>query len=92
MLSQSNLKIEAHYYQHYMELALACLSEKERQAITLRFLKPHTIAQVANYLKMSWEEADRLIDRAVDKMRDRLNRAVQTNGYGEFDEKLNIAK
>jgi DNA-directed RNA polymerase specialized sigma24 family protein len=92
VLSKSNLKIEAHYYQHYMELALNCLSEKERQAITLRFLNPHTIAQVANYLKMSWDEADRLIDHAVEKMREHLTRSVRLNGFGEFDEKLNIAK
>jgi len=76
VLSKSNLQIEAQYYQHYLELALTCLSEKERQAIHLRFLKPHTIAQVANYMKISWEEADRLIDLAVEKMRERLTRAV----------------
>ena len=83
MLTQSNLQIEAHYYQHYMELALLCLSERERQAINLRFINPHTIAQVANYMKMSWEEADQLIDKAVAKMRERLQRAVDSRTPNE---------
>lgn len=70
VLSRCDLRIEAQYYQYYVEKALSRLSETERRAIHLRFLKPRTIAQVATQMKISWEEADLLIDHAIEKMRE----------------------
>lgn len=70
MLSRCDLRIEAQYYQYYLDKALARLSDIERRAIHLRFLKPRTIADVASQMKMTWEEADFLIDHAIEKMRE----------------------
>ena len=55
-------------YQHVIEKALLALTETERQVIFLRFWEPYTIAQIADRIGASWEEADLLIDCAVRKI------------------------
>ena len=60
-------------FQNYPQLladGLDQLDEFERKAIFLRFWQPYTIAQVAAELRMSWEASDKLIDRALGKLRE----------------------
>ena len=57
--------------QHYvmaLERGLRVLNTPERAAIVMRFLDPQPISGIAERLGMSWEGADRLIDRAVEKI------------------------
>lgn len=55
-------------YQHVIEKALCALNDLERRVVFLRFWEPYTIAQVADQIEVSWEEADHLIDGAVRKI------------------------
>ncbi len=55
-------------YQNVIEKGLAVLTNIEREAIFLRFWQPYTIAQVADRLRLRWEEADRIIDQAILKI------------------------
>ena len=64
-----DLKVPAHKYQHLLELGVKKLSLLERRALLLRFWGTHTITEVADELKITWEEADQLIDTAVAKIR-----------------------
>ncbi len=64
-----DIKVPADHYQHLVEVGLARLSDLERRAIFLRFWQPYSIAQVADQLNLTWDEADRLIDRGVAKVR-----------------------
>ena len=45
------------------------LNEMERKAIFLRFWPPYSIAQVADELKVTWDHADEIINRAIEKLR-----------------------
>ena len=76
-MSSSDIKIEAQYYLHYLDKAMVCLSENERRAVHLRFMKPRTIAQVASRMNMTWDEADRLIDTAVSKVRENFRQSLR---------------
>lgn len=78
VLSQCDIRIEAPYYLHYLEKALSCLSDMERRAIHLRFIRPRTIAQVASQMKVSWEEADSLIDVSIEKVRLSFRESLRT--------------
>ena len=64
-----DLRVPAHKYQHLVEQGLRTLSVLERRALFLRFWQPYAIAEVADDMKLNWEEADKLIDRAVAKVR-----------------------
>lgn len=60
-------------FQHYLQILedeLQKLNQQERKAIYLRFWVPCTIAQVATELRVSWEAADSIIDKAVCKLRE----------------------
>lgn len=69
VVEPSDTRVRADQYQHLVELGLARLNEIERRAIFLRFWQPYTIAQVADHMNLTWDEADRLIDRGVAKVR-----------------------
>lgn len=69
VVEPSDIRVRADHYQHLVEKGLARLNDLERRAVFLRFWRPYTIAQVADQMNMSWEEADRLIDRGVAKVR-----------------------
>lgn len=79
VLKPCDLRIEVQYYQHFLEKALSRLSDVERRAIQLRFIRPRTIAQVATQMKLSWEEADLLIDTAIEKMRESFREFLRSN-------------
>ena len=68
--STDECSVEIQNYRQLLEAGLRRLNSNERKAIFLRFWGPYTIAQVATELRMSWEAADKLIDRAVEKLRD----------------------
>ena len=67
--SKDEIAVPIDQYQHLVEKGLARLDEIERKAIYLRFWQPYTIAEVADGMNLSWNEADRLIDGAVGKIR-----------------------
>mgnify|MGYP002782448148 CR=1 FL=1 len=46
------------------------LTQSERKALCMRYWGPCSIAQIATELRVSWEVADKLIDRAIEKLRD----------------------
>lgn len=68
VLSPCDEALGAHEYLHVIEKAMKDLNELERRAFFFRFWEPHTIAQVADKLRLEWEEADRLIDRTILKI------------------------
>ena len=78
----SDLKVPAHKYQILVERGLKSLSVLERRALSLRFWQPYTIAQVADRMKLSWEEADRLIDIAVFKVRAVIRKHLNNSDGG----------
>ena len=63
-----DVQVPIQYYQHYLGIAMARLSQDERRAVYFRFLKPRTIAQVADRLGLSWKETDALIDQSIAKV------------------------
>jgi DNA-directed RNA polymerase specialized sigma24 family protein len=69
VVEPSDVTVPADQYQYLVEKGLRRLDELERRAIFLRFWQPYTIAQVADQMNMSWDDADRLIDQAVAKIR-----------------------
>ncbi|HEV8607582.1 MAG TPA: sigma-70 family RNA polymerase sigma factor [Tepidisphaeraceae bacterium] len=52
-----------------LEEAVACLSEKDRQAIMLRFYESKSLAEVGTILGISEEAAKKRVSRAVEKLR-----------------------
>lgn len=71
-----DLKVPAHKYQHLVEQGLRTLSVLERRALYLRYWQPYTIAEIADDMRLSWEEADKLIDRAVAKVRAAMRKGM----------------
>ena len=57
-----------------LEEAVACLSEKDRQAIMLRFYESKSLAEVGTILGISEEAAKKRVSRAVEKLRAILTR------------------
>lgn len=55
--------------------ALKALDEKERSAIYLRFWVPCSIEEVAKQMHISWPQADALIERALQKLRNHFRKA-----------------
>ncbi len=76
VVSESDLKVPANQYMPLLELGIKGLTPTEKRAIFLRFWEPYTIAQVADQLSISWNQADRLIDGAVEKIRETFRRHV----------------
>jgi RNA polymerase sigma factor (sigma-70 family) len=61
-----------------LEEAVACLSEKDRQAIMLRFYESKSLAEVGTILGISEEAAKKRVSRAVEKLRTLLCREGAT--------------
>jgi len=57
-----------------LEEAVACLSEKDRQAIMLRFYESKSLAEVGTILGISEEAAKKRVSRAVEKLRKLFSR------------------
>src|SRR4051812_41913741 len=57
-----------------LEEAVACLNEKDRQAIMLRFYESKSLAEVGGILCISEEAAKKRVSRAVEKLRTILTR------------------
>jgi RNA polymerase sigma factor (sigma-70 family) len=57
-----------------LEEAVACLGEKDRQAIMLRFYESKSLAEVGTILGISEEAAKKRVSRAVEKLRTILTR------------------
>ena len=65
----SDCHVDITKYEIILDDALKVLTEKQRLVIYLRFWQPYRIEQVSKHLKISWEAADRLIDQAVETLR-----------------------
>src|SRR6266850_162812 len=57
-----------------LEEAVACLSEKDRQAVMLRFYESKSLAEVGTILGVSEEAAKKRVSRAVEKLRKLFSR------------------
>ena len=51
---------------------LWALESQKRQAIQLRFWEQNTIEDIAKILKISWDEADKLIEATICELRQKL--------------------
>lgn len=60
--------------------ALTSLSPPAQKAINLRFWENYTIEEIANVLRISWDNADQLIESSLIELRERLS------GIGCFSE------
>jgi DNA-directed RNA polymerase specialized sigma24 family protein len=87
VVNRSDLKVPADQYMQLLELGLKDLTATERRAIFLRFWEPSTIAQVADQMHITWDQADRLIDGAVEKIRETFRRHIQSAQPGKPEDK-----
>lgn len=55
--------------------ALTELSPQGQRAINLRFWENYTIEEISEELRMSWDEADELIEQSLKQLRSRLLKA-----------------
>ncbi len=62
------IQISGAAYMYEFERAMSQLSPLERTALSLRYVAPLPIARVADGMGMSWDGADELIDRAVQRV------------------------
>jgi DNA-directed RNA polymerase specialized sigma24 family protein len=67
--SDYDLKMTMYRYRSALERGIKQLTELERSVIVQRFIRDKTIAQVAEWVGVSWNGADALIDRSVAKLR-----------------------
>lgn len=56
-------------YERILNEGLFALDDIERKAIFLRFWAPSSIEQVSKELKISWDAADQIINRSIEKLR-----------------------
>jgi RNA polymerase sigma factor (sigma-70 family) len=67
--------------QPVLDQALAALSDKDREAILLRFYRSLTIREIATTLGIATDAAQKRLDRATERLRGKLaRRGVQTSG------------
>ena len=59
----------ANSYELVLMAGLRKLDDTERKAIFLRFWLPSSIQDVSVELKISWEFADQIINRSIEKLR-----------------------
>lgn len=52
--------------------ALIGLSPQAQRAINLRFWENYTIEEISQHLRISWDQADQLIEKSLLELRDRL--------------------
>ena len=71
--SPSNLAMPVDFYHQAIEAGLKNLNELERKAIFLRFWECLPIARIADLIGLSWEHTDRVIDAAVEKLRNEMH-------------------
>lgn len=55
--------------------ALSELPPRGQRAINLRFWENYTIEEISSELRISWDEADQLIERSLKNLRERLSKA-----------------
>lgn len=55
-----------------LHILLNQMSWQHRCALHLRFWEDHTIAQIAGLMNMTWQEADKLIEEAIEQLRTTL--------------------
>jgi RNA polymerase sigma factor (sigma-70 family) len=73
-LPESSAAIEWQRLQPVIDDALAELGEQDRSALLLRFFKNRSFAEIGAALRVSDEAARKRVDRALEKLRDRLAR------------------
>jgi enterochelin esterase family protein len=63
-----------------MDAALARLQEADRSALTLRYLEEKSVAEVGQHLGISEEAAQKRIDRAMGRLREKLGVSTEQLG------------
>lgn len=76
-LHGGGLEIGAQAYRMFLEERPIALSDLERTAINLRFVVALPIAKVADRMGMSWDGADELLDRGVQKILGKTSRPLR---------------
>lgn len=88
-LLQTAMETESHAYSHdpwkemqpVLDEALAALSEKDREALLLRFYRSLTIKDIATTLDIATDAAQKRVDRATERLRGKLTqRGCQAGG------------
>lgn len=82
LINPSDLKVPFHEYQHLIGLGVRTLGDLERRVLILRFGQFLTIAEVADRMRITWEEADGLIDQAVEKVHRVMKRHLKSQSGG----------
>lgn len=59
-----------------IHIHLLQLSWKQQVAIQMRFWEECTIFQIASHLRVSWDEADDLIETSLKKLKDRVMQSM----------------
>ena len=69
-LSSDKTRNKRSKYETHLLKALKSLNELERSALFLRFWVPCSIEEVSRHMHISWPQADQLIERTLEKLRD----------------------
>lgn len=56
-------------YEQILMSGLSNLNDVERKVIFLRYWSPCSIQEISGELKISWESADEIINRSIEKLR-----------------------
>jgi len=59
---------------HRLNSTLANLEDRQRIALYLRFWESQSIREIAYFLKISWSEADQLIDSTLAELRTEIEK------------------
>lgn len=55
-----------------LKVLLPKLPRKARIAIQLRFWENMTIEEISNFLRLSWDQADQLIENSIKALREKM--------------------
>lgn len=69
-ISSFKTRLNCSMYETQLLEALKDLSERERSALFLRFWVPCSIEEVSRHMHISWSQADQLIERTLEKLRE----------------------
>ena len=74
-LSSYKTRIKCSKHESQLLNALQTLTEHERSAIFLRYWVPCSIEEVSRHMRISWSQADALLEKSLEKLREDFRRA-----------------
>ena len=87
VVTDCDIQVPVDQYMNWLELGFKKLNPDQRQAVVLRFWEPFSIAEVADHMRITWDQADRLIDSAVLKIREIFNERLRNSESDEIERK-----